>query len=114
MESQAIRKGHKKIVPAAQRALAVLELLMASRKGMAVSEIAQQFTQGNIETTGNSLDMAVSGNGFFIVSNNGALNYTRDGEFQLNSSGDAELETALQAAADVPVDIDPVQDFPED
>ena len=53
--------------------------------GVSVSEVAQQFTQGNIETTGNNLDLAVSGNGFFIVSNNGALNYTRDGEFQLNS-----------------------------
>ena len=56
--------------------------------GVAVSEVAQQFTQGNIETTGNNLDLAVSGNGFFIVSNNGALNYTRDGEFQLNADGD--------------------------
>ena len=56
--------------------------------GVAVSEVAQQFTQGNIETTGNTLDLAVSGNGFFVVSNNGALNYTRDGEFQLNSAGD--------------------------
>jgi len=56
--------------------------------GVAVSEVSQQFTQGNIETTGNNLDLAVSGNGFFIVSNNGAQNYTRDGEFQLNSAGD--------------------------
>lgn len=54
--------------------------------GVAVSEVAQQFTQGNIETTGNNLDLAVSGNGFFITSNNGALNYTRDGQFQLNSN----------------------------
>lgn len=60
---------------------------IAAGNGVAVSEIAQQFTQGNIATTGNSLDMAVSGNGFFIVSNNGALNYTRDGEFQLNNAG---------------------------
>jgi DNA-binding IclR family transcriptional regulator len=43
MESEATRKGHKKIVPAAQRALAVLELLMASRKGLAVSEIARSM-----------------------------------------------------------------------
>ena len=55
--------------------------------GVAVSDVSQQFTQGNVETTGNNLDLAVSGNGFFIVSNNGALNYTRDGEFQLNSQG---------------------------
>lgn len=56
--------------------------------GVAVSEVAQQFTQGNVETTGNNLDLAVSGNGFFITSDNGALNYTRDGEFQLDSDGD--------------------------
>jgi flagellar hook protein FlgE len=56
--------------------------------GVSVTEVAQEFTQGNIETTGNTLDMAISGNGFFIVSNNGALNYTRDGEFQLNNAGD--------------------------
>jgi flagellar hook protein FlgE len=60
---------------------------ISTGNGVDVSEVAQQFSQGNIETTGNTLDMAVSGNGFFIVSNNGALNYTRDGEFQLNSSG---------------------------
>jgi flagellar hook protein FlgE len=60
---------------------------IATGNGVAVSEIAQQFSQGNIETTGNTLDMAVSGNGFFVLSNNGALNYTRDGQFQLNSSG---------------------------
>jgi flagellar hook protein FlgE len=56
--------------------------------GVSVSEVAQEFGQGNIETTGNNLDMAVSGNGFFVLSNNGALNYTRDGEFQLNNDGD--------------------------
>jgi len=56
--------------------------------GVAVSEVAQQFTQGNIETTGNTLDLALSGNGFFVLSDNGALKYTRDGEFQLNSAGD--------------------------
>jgi len=56
--------------------------------GVTVSEVSQQFTQGNIETTGNTLDLAVSGSGFFVVSDNGALNYTRDGEFQLNSGGE--------------------------
>jgi flagellar hook protein FlgE len=55
--------------------------------GVQVSEVAQQFTQGNIETTGNNLDMAISGNGFFTVSNNGALSYTRNGQFQLDNAG---------------------------
>jgi flagellar hook protein FlgE len=56
--------------------------------GVAVSEVAQQFAQGDIETTGNNLDLAISGNGFFTTSNDGALEYTRDGEFQVNSAGD--------------------------
>ena len=52
--------------------------------GVAVSEVAQQFSQGDIETTGNNLDLAISGNGFFTTTNNGALEFTRDGEFQVN------------------------------
>jgi flagellar hook protein FlgE len=55
--------------------------------GVAVSEVAQQFTQGNIETTGNNLDLAISGNGFFTLSDNGALTYTRDGQFQVDNAG---------------------------
>ncbi|HWZ64797.1 MAG TPA: flagellar hook protein FlgE [Steroidobacteraceae bacterium] len=76
---------------------------IASGNGVAVSEIAQQFTQGNIETTGNTLDMAVSGNGFFIVSNNGALNYTRDGEFQLNNAGQVVTASGEQLQAYPPL-----------
>lgn len=56
--------------------------------GVAVTEVAQQFSQGDIETTGNNLDLAISGNGFFVTSNAGALEYTRDGEFQTNNAGD--------------------------
>src|ERR1700744_6162223 len=56
--------------------------------GVAVQEVAQQFSQGDIETTGNNLDLAISGNGFFTTSQNGELEYTRDGEFQVNSAGD--------------------------
>ena len=55
--------------------------------GVSVTEVAQQFSQGNIETTGNNLDLAISGNGFFTLSQNGALSYTRDGQFQLDSNG---------------------------
>jgi flagellar hook protein FlgE len=56
--------------------------------GVAVSEVAQQFSQGNIESTGNNLDLAISGNGFFTMSDNGALVYSRDGEFQEDQNGD--------------------------
>jgi flagellar hook protein FlgE len=61
--------------------------------GVQVQEIAQQFTQGNTETTGNNLDMAINGNGFFVVSNAGSLQYTRDGEFQVNNAGQVTTAT---------------------
>src|SRR5215475_6540748 len=55
--------------------------------GVAVSEVTQQFAQGNIETTGNNLDLSVSGNGFFTMSDSGALSYTRNGQFQVDAQG---------------------------
>jgi flagellar hook protein FlgE len=58
--------------------------------GVRVATIAQQFTQGNITTTNNSLDMAVSGNGFFRTSTlntGGAISYTRNGQFQMDKDG---------------------------
>lgn len=55
--------------------------------GVKVATVAQQFTQGNITTTNNSLDMAVSGGGFFRMSNNGSITYSRNGQFQMDKSG---------------------------
>lgn len=55
--------------------------------GVQVSEVAQEFAQGNITSTSNNLDLALSGSGFFITSNNGALNYTRNGAFQVDQNG---------------------------
>ena len=55
--------------------------------GVETAAVSQQFGQGNITSTGNNLDLALSGSGFFIVSNNGALNYTRDGAFQVDQNG---------------------------
>ena len=55
--------------------------------GARVATVAQQFTQGNITTTNNSLDMAVSGNGFFRLSDNGSITYSRNGQFQMDKGG---------------------------
>jgi len=55
--------------------------------GVRVSNVAQQFTQGNIDFTDNSLDLALSGQGFFILNDGGALAYTRAGAFQVDSQG---------------------------
>ncbi|HEC25721.1 MAG TPA: flagellar hook-basal body complex protein, partial [bacterium] len=56
--------------------------------GTSVYSIQQQFGQGAMETTSNPLDMAVDGNGFFIVqSPNGSSYYTRNGQFSENAQG---------------------------
>ncbi len=55
--------------------------------GVNVATVAQQFGQGNITTTSNSLDMAVNGSGFFRMNDNGAITYSRNGQFQLDSTG---------------------------
>ncbi|MCG9114411.1 flagellar hook protein FlgE [Laribacter hongkongensis] len=61
----------------------------ATQNGIGVNTtlIAQQFGQGNITTTGNQLDMAISGNGFFIMQNANGISYTRNGQFQIDREG---------------------------
>jgi flagellar basal-body rod protein FlgG len=63
------------------------------------------YTQGNMNQTGNSLDVAINGNGFFqVLMPDGSLAYTRDGSFQVSSTG--QLVTAqgfaVQPALTVP------------
>ncbi|MCA3068939.1 MAG: flagellar basal-body rod protein FlgG [Rhodocyclaceae bacterium] len=49
---------------------------------------ARIFTTGNLQNTGNPLDLAVNGNGFFQVTlPDGSVSYTRDGSFQLDNQG---------------------------
>ncbi len=55
--------------------------------GVTVSAVAQQFTQGDISTTNNPLDIAINGPGFFEISQNGMKAYTRNGQFKLDPSG---------------------------
>ncbi len=55
--------------------------------GTKVATIAQQFTQGNISTSNNPLDVAINGKGFFRVDQQGTIFYTRNGQFQLDKNG---------------------------
>jgi len=56
--------------------------------GTTLSTVAQQFTQGNITATNNPLDIAINGAGFFQVSSsNGAISYTRNGQFKVDKLG---------------------------
>lgn len=55
--------------------------------GVRLTDVRQKFGQGNVNITERQLDLAVSGNGFFIVSDDGALLYSRVGAFGLNAAG---------------------------
>ena len=56
--------------------------------GVEVSSITQEFTQGNLSITGNNLDIAINGLGFFQVQlENGSNAYSRNGQFKLDKSG---------------------------
>lgn len=55
--------------------------------GVKTQTVSQMFNQGNISTTEQSLDLAINGEGFFTMSNNGTKVYTRAGEFFSDKSG---------------------------
>lgn len=55
--------------------------------GAKVANVAQQFSQGTITTTNNPLDIAINGNGFFRMSDNGAISYSRNGQFHIDDDG---------------------------
>ncbi|MBL0124609.1 MAG: flagellar hook protein FlgE [Betaproteobacteria bacterium] len=55
--------------------------------GTRVSGVAQMFTQGNVTTTNNPLDVAINGEGFYRLSTNGTISYSRNGQFQLDNNG---------------------------
>ena len=55
--------------------------------GMNIGSIDLLFTQGNIESTGVTTDLAIQGDSFFVVSDGTGNNYTRSGNFQLDANG---------------------------
>jgi flagellar hook protein FlgE len=55
--------------------------------GTTVAAVAQQFTQGNITTTSNPLDLAVKGQGMFRLSSNGSITWSRNGQFNVDKNG---------------------------
>lgn len=55
--------------------------------GTQVAGINQQFTQGNVTVTNNPLDVAINGSGFFRMSNNGTITYSRNGQFFADKDG---------------------------
>lgn len=55
--------------------------------GMMIASIDNIFTQGNLQSTGVSTDIAIEGNGFFVLKDGEQLYYTRNGDFSLDKNG---------------------------
>ena len=74
--------------------------------GLGVRTVAtsRNFTQGSLQETKNSLDVAINGNGFFEVQlPDGTIGYTRDGSFQLDSQGRLVTSGGLPVANGITV-----------
>jgi flagellar basal-body rod protein FlgG len=74
--------------------------------GLGVRTVAtsRSFSQGNLQQTSNKLDVAIQGNGFFQVTMpDGTTNYTRDGSFQVDSTGQLVTATGLPVVPGVTV-----------
>ncbi len=82
---------YDKFVPAGSEAAAGIQSPTGLQVGSGVRVVATNkvFSQGVAENTGRSLDWAIQGAGFFQISHpDGTVVYSRDGTFQLNSTGE--------------------------
>src|ERR1700760_2759809 len=73
--------------------------------GVRVVATERSYTQGSLDNTGNSLDLAIQGRGFFqVLQPDGTLAYTRDGSFQVNAQGQLVNSSgyAVQPAITIP------------
>jgi flagellar hook protein FlgE len=64
--------------------------------GTRLASVSPQFTQGNITTTGNPMDVAINGSGFFRMASGGVISYARDGQFSLDKNGFIVNSTGAQ------------------
>src|SRR6476469_10608748 len=55
--------------------------------GAKLAGTVQKFTQGSLQNTGRATDLAIQGDGFFVVQSNGQQMYTRAGAFTLDANG---------------------------
>ena len=70
-------------------------------QGVALKQVSQEFSQGNVSTSGNSLDLAITGDGFFPLKSPDGLQdiYTRNGSFTLNDQNNVVNSTGQRLMA---------------
>ncbi|QCX32346.1 flagellar basal-body rod protein FlgF [Caloramator sp. E03] len=55
--------------------------------GVAIAAVDTNMNQGALQSTGRSTDLAIEGNGFFVISDGNETRYTRDGSFSIDKNG---------------------------
>ncbi|MEO8768127.1 MAG: flagellar basal-body rod protein FlgG [Nitrosospira sp.] len=76
--------------------------------GTGVRPVATEriFTQGNLQQTGNSKDVAIQGQGFFqVLMPDGTTSYTRDGSFQSDSQGQLVTSSGYQVQPNITIPV---------
>jgi flagellar basal-body rod protein FlgG len=74
--------------------------------GVRTVSTTRSFAQGSLQQTGNTLDVAINGNGFFQVNQpDGTIGYTRDGSFQVDSQGRLVTAEGLTVASGVTIPV---------
>lgn len=70
-------------------------------QGVSLKQVSQEFSQGNISTSGNSLDLAITGDGFFPLKSPDGLQdiFTRNGSFTLNDQNNVVNSTGQRLMA---------------
>jgi flagellar basal-body rod protein FlgG len=72
--------------------------------GVRIVATEKTYTQGNMTQTGNALDVAVNGRGFFqVLLPDGTMGYTRDGAFQVNAQGELVTSSGYQVQPSISI-----------
>lgn len=78
--------------------------------GVRPTAVSKLFTQGNFKETGNPLDMAITGHGFFQIElPDGTTGYTRNGSFKLDNTGNIVNSDGYKLLPNIPIPEDATQ-----
>lgn len=88
------------------------DLLEKLGGGVLAAQTRIDFAQGTLELTGNTFDLAIQGDGFFVVGDSSNPSLTRDGRFTINNNHELVMATSglpVLSASNSPITIDPAQ-----
>jgi len=76
--------------------------------GVRTIAVSRMFDGGNLEVSGNPLDFAIEGNGFFVIQTPNGITYTRDGCFKIATMGDESYLVTSDGYIVMSTDYEPI------